>query len=58
MGYFDDLCSIDTQEQVEVHMGGFGGIWRDIYCRGEPSRSTVVEVTMKKIKNGKVTSMN
>ena len=37
--YFDYLYSIDTQEQVAVHMCGFDGIWRGKYFEGEPRKS-------------------
>ena len=51
--YFEELCNIDTQEKVEVHMCGFDGAWRVNYALGEPIRRTEVEVRVGNHKNGK-----
>ena len=53
--YFEDLYNIDTQEQVEVHMCGFDGIWRGNYCGGEPIGRALVEVRVGQFKKGKAT---
>ena len=34
--YFEDLCNIDTQEEIAVHMCGFDKIRRGNYFGGEP----------------------
>ena len=49
----EDLYSIDTQEQVAVHMYGFDGILKGNYFRREPSGRAEVEVRVGKLKNGK-----
>ena len=35
-GYFEDLCNVDTQEQVAVYMCGFDGIQGGNYFGGVP----------------------
>ena len=52
--YFKDLYSVDTQEEVEVHMCGYGGVRRGNYFGGEPIRKMEVEERVMKLKNGKV----
>ena len=43
--YFEDLYNIDIEEQVGVHMCGFGGVQKSgNYFGGEPVRRTEVEV--------------
>ena len=51
--YLEDLYSIDTQEQVAVHMCGFDGIRRGNYFGGEPIGKAEVEVRVGKLKYGK-----
>ena len=51
--YFEDLYNIDTQEQVAVHMFGFGGIRRGNYFGGKPIGRAEVEMRVGKLKNGK-----
>ena len=51
----EDLSSIDTQEQVAVHIYGFDGILRGNYFGREPSGRAEVEVRVGKLKNGKAT---
>ena len=51
--YFEDLYSIDTWEQVVIHMYGFDGIQRSYYFRGEPIGRAEIEVRVGKLKNGK-----
>ena len=38
------MYSIVAQEEVAVHMFGFGGIWRRNYFGGEPIGRAEVEV--------------
>ena len=49
-GYFEILYNIDTQEQVAVHMCGFGGTRRGNYFEGEPIGRAEVEVIVGKFK--------
>ena len=53
--YFEDLYNIDTQEEVALHMCGFGRIWKGNYFGGEPIERAEVEVRVGKLKNGKAT---
>ena len=48
--YYEDLYSIDTQEQVVVHMCGFDGVWRGNYFGGEPIVRMEVEVRVGKLR--------
>ena len=45
---------MDTQEQVVVHMCGFGGVQRSKYFGGGTVRRSEVEVRAGKLRNGKV----
>ena len=56
--YSEDLYNIDTQEQVAVHMCVFDGIQRDNYFGGEPIGRADVEVSVGKLKNGKVSGVD
>ena len=47
--YFEDLCNIDTQGEVAVHMCGFNGIRRDNYFGGVPIGRAEVEVRDGKV---------
>ena len=49
---FEDLYTIDTQEELTVHMCGFDGIQRGNYFGGEPVGRAKVEVRVGKLKNG------
>ena len=51
--YYEDLCNIDTQEQVAVHMCGFDEVWRGNYFGVEPIRRTEIKARVGKLKNGK-----
>ena len=51
--YFEDLYNLVTQEEVAVHMYGFGGIRRGNYFGGEPIGRVKVDVRVGKLKNGK-----
>ena len=51
--YFEDLCNIDNQDHVAVHMCGYDGIQRANYFGGEPIGRAEVEVRVGKLKNGK-----
>ena len=51
--YFEDLYSIDTQEQAAIYMCSFGRIWRGNYFGGEPIGRAEAEVRVGKLKNGK-----
>ena len=51
--YFEYLYSIDTLEQVAVHMCGFDGIRVANYFRGEPVGKAEVAVGVWKLKKGK-----
>ena len=53
--YFEDLYTIDTQEQVAFHMCGFDGVQRGNCFRGEPIRRAEFEVRVGEFKNGKAT---
>ena len=53
--YFEDLYSLDAQEQVAVHMCGFDRIRRGTYFGGEPVVRAEVDVREDKLKNGKAT---
>ena len=52
---FEDLYTIDTQEEVAVPMSGSDGIQKGNYF-GEPIRRFVVEVRVGKLKNGKTSA--
>ena len=41
--YFEDLYSIDTQEQIAVHVCGFYGVKSTNYFRAEQTGRTEVE---------------
>ena len=45
--------NINTQEQVAVHICGFGGVQRLNNFGREPIRRTTVEVRVGKLRNGK-----
>ena len=51
--YFEDLCNMDTEEQVMVHMCGFGGGRRGSFLGGDAVGRAEMEVRVKKLKNGK-----
>ena len=51
--YFEDLFSIETQEQVAVHMCGIDGTRRDNYFEWEPIERAETEMRVRKLKNGK-----
>ena len=51
--YFEDLYTIDTQEQVAIHMCDFDGIQRGNYFGGKPIGRAEVEMRAEKLKNGK-----
>ena len=51
--YFEDLCNIDTQEQLVVHICCFDGIRGCNYFGREPIGKAEVEVRVRKLKNGK-----
>ena len=54
--YFEDLRTIDTQEQVVVHMCGFDSpIQRGNDFKGEPIGRAEIEVRVGKLKNGNAT---
>ena len=46
-GVFEDLDNIDTQEQVAVHMCGFGGIRIGNCFEGKPIGRAEVEVRVR-----------
>ena len=54
--YFEDLYSIDIQEQVAVHMCCFDWVWRGKCFGGEPIGRVEVEVRVEKLKKGKAAS--
>ena len=45
--------NINTQEEVGVHICGYGRVRRRNYFGGEPIRKIEVEERVKKLKNGK-----
>ena len=47
--YFEDLCNIDTQGEVAVHMCYFDGIQRSNYFGGEPIGRAEVEMRVEKL---------
>ena len=51
--YFEDLCIIDTLEEVAAQICGFDGISRGNYFGGEPIGRAEVEVIVGKLKTGK-----
>ena len=51
MDNFEDLYSMDTQEDVAIHMCGFHWIRRGNYLGGEPIRRSEVELRVGKLKN-------
>ena len=51
--YFEDLYSMDNQEQAPTHMYDFDSVQRGNYFGGEPIRRSEVEVRWGKLKNGK-----
>ena len=44
---------MDTQNQVTVHVCGFGNVERSNYFGGKPIRRTELEVTLRKLKSKK-----
>ena len=48
----EDMYSMDTNEQVAVHMCGFGDVQENNYFVGKPVR-TQVKVKIGKLTNGK-----
>ena len=50
--YFEDVCNVNTQKEVAVHMCGFDKFKRGNYIR-EPIGRAEVEVRVGKLKNGK-----
>ena len=48
--YFEDLYNINTQEEVAVHMCGFGGVRRSNYFGGEPIGRAEVKAGAAKLK--------
>ena len=51
--YVEDICNIDSQEQVEVHVCKFDWVQRGNCFGGEKIRRTEVEVRVRKLKNGR-----
>ena len=47
------LYNIDAQEEIPVHICGFGGIWRGNCFEGELIGRAEVEVGVGKLRNGK-----
>ena len=56
--YLEDLYKINTQEEVAFHMHDFDGVWRSNYFVEKLIKRTEVEVTVRKLKNGKDSGKN